>query len=575
VKEKLKALYCRLFRKDPEAVVVSFCSGDHTLAQSMVTEVRGLITDRRHYVVAMGFRPQVRPDTTLIELDPGSWLTVYWRLRRKLRRKRVGLAPVLFAGPPHALRKGALLLAPRKILAYNARLERHHLRLRTWLASLLFLRGVPVDRIFLRPRWLRLNKVGQALSPADARAGESACPTYRVIDGRAPAADRPRIAVLSPYVPYPLSHGGAVRIFHLLRETAREFDVILFTFSDGETDEDYAVLREFCMRIVVVGKARYREPRWSTLYPPEVHEFDSPAMRRALADTRRELGFNLLQVEYTHLAGYGGEIIVEHDVTFDLFGQVLRRRRTLSALWNFLRWRRYELTMVPQFRRAVVMAEKDSKLLGARRGIRVIENGVDTERFRPEPETPGQRLLFIGSFRHFPNIEAYRFFTREVWPALHERFPRIALKVVCGPDHLLFWREFTRTQEPQTLPGVELLGFVRDVRPLYVEANLVIVPTTVSAGTNVKVLEAMAMSRAVVSTSSGCAGLGLQHGTSAWIADDGPAFAAAIAQLIEYPEKRARLAAAARELAVRRFDWKALGEKQRQLYRELLARRVP
>jgi hypothetical protein len=367
VKEKLKALYCRLFRKDPEAAVVSFCSGDDALAQSMVAEVLGLVTDRKHYVVTMGFRPQVRPDTTLIELQPGSWLTAYLRLRKELRRKRIGLAPVLFAGP-HPLRKAAMLLAPRKILAYNARLERHHLRLRTCLASLLFLRGVPVDRIFLRPRWLRLNKVGQALSPADPRAGESACPTYRVIDGRALTTDRPRIAVLAPYVPYPLSHGGAVRIFHLLREAAREFEVILFAFLEGETEEDYAVLQEFCARIVVVGKTRYREPRWSTLHPPEVHEFDSPAMRRALADARRELGFDLLQVEYTHLAGYGGEIIVEHDVTFDLFGQVLRRRRTMSALWDFLRWRRYELTMVPQFRRAVVMSEKDSKLLGSRRG---------------------------------------------------------------------------------------------------------------------------------------------------------------------------------------------------------------
>ena len=70
-----------------------------------------------------------------------------------------------------------------------------------------------------------------------------------------------------------------------------------------------------------------------------------------------------------------------------------------------------------------------------------------------------------------------------------------------------------------------MLDFVRDVRPLYVECNLVIVPTTVSAGTNLKVLEAMAMERAVVSTSCGCAGLGLKHGASVSIADDADSFA--------------------------------------------------
>jgi glycosyltransferase involved in cell wall biosynthesis len=420
-----------------------------------------------------------------------------------------------------------------------------------------------VDRIYLRPRWLHPTKTDVSVYPDK----------YRVIEGRPLSTDRPRIAVLSPYVPYPLSHGGAVRIFHLLREAARECDVILFAFSDGETEEDHAVLREFCARIVLVDKSRYREPRWSTLYPPEVHEFDSPAMRRALAHTRRDLGFDLLQVEYTQLAGYGGDILVEHDVTFDLFGQVLRRRRTLSALWNFLRWRRYELTMVPRFRRTVVMSEKDAGMLGHLSAVSVIENGVDIERFRPEPETPGRRLLFIGSFRHFPNIAAYRFFTGEVWPALRERFPDVTLKVVCGPDHLLFWREFTGTQEPEPLDGVEMLGFVRDVRPLYVEANIVVVPTTVSAGTNVKVLEAMAMQRAVVSTASGCAGLDLKHGASVWIAGDATSFAAGVARLIEHPEIRARLALAARELAAHRFDWKALGEKQRLLYKELLAQR--
>ena len=87
-----------------------------------------------------------------------------------------------------------------------------------------------------------------------------------------------------------------------------------------------------------------------------------------------------------------------------------------------------------------------------------------------------------------------------------------------------------------------MLGFVADVRPLYVEANLVVVPTTVSAGTNVKVLEAMAMERAVVSTPSGCAGLGLEHGASVWVADSAEEFAAGIAELIENAQKRAQMA---------------------------------
>jgi len=118
-----------------------------------------------------------------------------------------------------------------------------------------------------------------------------------------------------------------------------------------------------------------------------------------------------------------------------------------------------------------------------------------------------------------------------------------------------------------------MLGFVADVRPLYGETNLVIVPTTVSAGTNVKVLEAMAMRRAVVSTTSGCAGLGLLDRHSVWVGDTQEAFAAGIATLIADSERRAQIADAAYGHAQRNFDWQAIGEKQRAMLRELLQER--
>ena len=72
-----------------------------------------------------------------------------------------------------------------------------------------------------------------------------------------------------------------------------------------------------------------------------------------------------------------------------------------------------------------------------------IPNGVDLARFTPEIERPGERLLFVGSFRHFPNIVAYRFFIEKMWPMLRKHSSQIALTVVAGPDPLLYWREHT------------------------------------------------------------------------------------------------------------------------------------
>jgi glycosyltransferase involved in cell wall biosynthesis len=537
VKQRIKQWIFRLLGKDPEAVVATFCSGDPALCRRMADEIRGLVPDRRHFVVTEENWPE---------------------MRGVLRKFRIGLAPVMLTRQPSALRRAAYRLAPRKILAYNSRLERHHLR--PDLPSFLFWRGVPLDRIYLRPWWWPWPQRERSVTPHG----------YAVLEGRACSAERRRVAVLSPYFPYPLSHGGAVRIYHLLREIAREFDVELFTFTDGDEPSEAAPLLEFCARVVLVRKRRYREPRWSSLAPPEVHEFLSPAMGKAIAEERRAFGFQLLQVEYTHLASYGGDILVEHDVTFDLFGQIARRERTLAAWWDVVRWRRYETRAVSRYRRVVVMSPKDAALLGPGVAVAVIENGVDLERFHPEAEQPGQRLLFIGSFRHFPNISAYRFFTEGIWPLLRDKFPEMTMTVVCGDNHLTYWRAFTDSPEPAPDPRIRLLGFVADVRPLYVETNLVLAPTTVSAGTNVKVLEAMAMERAVVSTESGCAGLGLTHGRSVWIGDTPEAFAAGIATLIADAERRAQMARSAYHHAVRHFDWRAIGEKQRRLLRDLL-----
>ena len=109
--------------------------------------------------------------------------------------------------------------------------------------------------------------------------------------------------------------------------------------------------------------------------------------------------------------------------------------------------------------------DKDAGMI-ALPSVRVIPNGVDLDRFRPVTERPGQQLLFIGSFRHFPNILAYRFFTEQVWPLLAERFPAMTLTAVAGPDPLLYWRASQDLAAPVRDSRIRLLEFVEDVRPL-------------------------------------------------------------------------------------------------------------
>jgi hypothetical protein len=318
----LKQFIFQLLGKDPEAIVVTFATGDPEVAEHMFAEIQALEPGRRHFLVKPG------------EFQADSAIRIYRQLRKRFRKYRIGLAPVLLGSDRRyrALRLAAFLRAPTKILAYNARLERHHLTVGTAIASLLFVRGVALDRIFLRPNWLVPWKKDRSVYPSKVQD----------IAGRPLSPRRRRIAVVSPYFPFPLAHGGAVRIFNLLREMAGEFDIFLFVFSDGETAADLGPVLDLCARLILVGKPRYREPRWSTLAPPEVHEFRSPAMRDALARTRAEFKIEAVQVEYTMLAPFAGDVLVEHDVTFALYRQIRDRSRGIAQRWDYWRWLRFE-----------------------------------------------------------------------------------------------------------------------------------------------------------------------------------------------------------------------------------------
>jgi ribosomal protein S18 acetylase RimI-like enzyme len=553
VRLAFKKFLFRLLGKDPEAVVVTFASGDSEIAQRMFAEIQRLVPDRRHLLV------------NPTDFSTHSTLGIYLHLRKRFRAYRIGQATLLLDGDARyrSLRLAAFLRAPTKILAYNARLERHHLSLQAPIASWLFVKGVPLDRIFLRPKWLVPWKKDRSVYPSNIQE----------IEGRPLSPRRRRVAVLTPYFPFPLAHGGAVRIFNLVREMSSEFDIFLFAFGDSETAEDLQPVLNICARLILAGKPRYREPRWSTLAPPEVHEFHSPAMIAALARIRAEYKIEAVQVEYTMLAPYSGDVLVEHDVTFALYRQIRDRSPNLAARWDHWRWQRFEKRWIGRYRKVVVMSEQDRALL-KQPNVTVIPNGVDLERFTPEIERPGERLLFIGSFRHFPNIVAYRFFVEQVWPILRQRSSQITFTVVAGPDPLLYWREYTGLGSIPADDRIHLLEFVSDVRPLYVETNLAIVPTLVSAGTNLKVLEAMAMDRAVVSTSSGCAGLSLEHSVNVWIADQPEDFARAIQTLLQDHTLRRRIAEAGRVHVERNYGWRQIGARQRALLRDLMPPRV-
>lgn len=440
-------------------------------------------------------------------------------------------------------------------------------------------------------RWRAgLRALGARGTPApagrtDAEFLQLADASVHVFRGRRTGSAR-RVAVVSPYLPYPLSHGGAIRIFNLLRRAAEDAEISLFAFAERETGREVAPLLEFCARVVLVDTPRWETPGLLRVLPRGVSKFRSRAMRAALATVAREERIPIVQAEYTQLAWLreaareagAKSILVEHDVTFDLHRQLRQRARgggKLGAWMEETRWRRYELGEAREFDRVIAMSQEDAERLAgegvARERLRVVENGVDLERFAaagPAEAAPGE-VLFIGSFRHFPNVMGFRFLVEEVWPAVSRWNPAVKLTVVAGAEHRYYWKLHTGGEMPELPPQIEVLDFVEDVRPLYRRAAVVAVPLVVSAGTNIKVLEALAMRRAVVSTNVGVAGLGLAPGENVIIAESADAFAAAVLGLLASEETRERIASNGRALVEARYDWGVLAKKMVAVWEEL------
>lgn len=411
----------------------------------------------------------------------------------------------------------------------------------------------------MRPLELAASMDAAPVPQGDSKFFDLVSGHVAVFPGRG-VSGKPVVLVASPYLPFPLSHGAAVRIFNLMRRAAADFDQVLVAFVETPRPVPKELL-EICVEVVTVRRSgSHALP--STERPDTVEEFDSPAFHASLRQTMKKWQPRIAQLEFTQMAQYAADcapartLLVEHDITYDLYAQMLKRGEEWETRRQYERWLKFERSAWTQVDRVVTMSEKDRELV---EGSVAIGNGVDLERFRPTAREPeARRLLFIGSFAHRPNVLAVEFFLSQVFPLLHG----VTLHVIGGQNHEKFWN--------LEAASVEVEGFVSDVRPAYERATVVIAPLVASAGTNIKIMEAMAMGKAIVSTEAGIHGLMLARGEDVVVADDAGEMAASIQRLLDFPQERKELERQARETAARVYGWDAMAREQRRLYEDLL-----
>lgn len=388
-----------------------------------------------------------------------------------------------------------------------------------------------------------------------------------------------RILVLALGVPFPPAGGGLTRTFHLLRALASQHHVTLAAFTYGEPhgpppyplelhtvpwrwSRDYEAMTGADSE---ASQQAYQRLTFQSSEPWFVSVMDPSALDAVLAGQPRD--YELILLEGTPLARFlpalppGVPRVLD---LFDIHSVMAQRSARSAAPGDRARDREFERTLAFE-RHAVascdlclVVSDHDAAiardLLGAR-SVRVVANGVDTSYFTPasnQPE-PGM-LLFTGRMNYAPNTDAVHHFVNDVLPRIRQDVPTAALHIVGAappPDVVALAGE-----------GVIVHGQVDDVRPFHHRAEVVVVPIRAGGGTRLKVLEAAACGKAIVSTELGAEGLPLHDGVELVIAETSVDFAAAVVALLSDPEKRQQLGTRARGAAAA-FDWAAIGNEMR------------
>jgi polysaccharide biosynthesis protein PslH len=385
----------------------------------------------------------------------------------------------------------------------------------------------------------------------------------------------------------PLDTGGKIRSYQLAKELARKHEVTLFTFYPELSDDPHSELarifsRVICLPLKLAKRAslldcwHYGRNLFSGR-PHAMTKYCRPEVARQLREHLQEVEYDVLICDFLLTAAIipwetpSPKIIFTHNVE----AVIWRRHYQVSRnpVWKAIAWREYrtmekmERHFLSKADHVLTVSKKDCEAFAEyvdRRKITVIETGVDVEYFRPDfSATNSESMIFTGSMDWLPNEDAIFYFAKEILPRVRKNFPKALLTVVGrNPSprlQALAMRE----------PGLKVTGRVEDIRPYMRDSAVYVVPLRIGGGTRIKIFEAMAMGKPVVSTTIGAEGLPVKHGETILLADTAEEFANSLELLFRDAALRGRIARSARELVELSHSWTSVALRFDSVVREL------
>ena len=399
---------------------------------------------------------------------------------------------------------------------------------------------------------------------------------------------RPRLLFLCHTLPYPPDGGIWIRTYHVLRMLAEAFEITALCFeraasSGADPGRQAAAAREALRPIAWLevfpipqrhSRIRFGFDHLRSLATRRVYTtfvYDSRPFQRRLNELLAIGRFDLVHADSLDLARYlpacGGLPVV--CVHIDIESALLRRRAAVEAAawrrayfgYQARRMEEVERQWCPRVALNVAVSDRDRDRilhLAPHARVAVVPNGVDTTEFQPRGVI-GAGVAFAGGTNPFPNLDALHFFAGDILPHLRAAGQH-------GPVRWIGRASPEQQEDFGAKYGIELTGYVDDVRPLLHEAACHVAPLRVGGGTRLKILNSWAMGKPVVSTSVGCEGLQAADGDNILIRDDPKAFAEAIHSVLTNPALRQRLGERGRATAERVYSWEAIGRSMCDTY---------
>lgn len=375
----------------------------------------------------------------------------------------------------------------------------------------------------------------------------------------------------------PVHSGGDLRSFNILRELAVHNELVFLSYYDGPVDEAYeielaerlpgalamntgraagsAVSRGLEYLMTVLNKAPYAVSRFASVKVQE-------RLKRCLADPRPDV----VVCDFLDAAiNFPNELTVpsvlfQHNVESEIWRRHAETetnpaKRMVYGL-EFKRTLEYEKAALQRFHHVIAVSEHDRELMSAwvdAARITVVPTGVDLEQYAPDHSRKvlAPLVTFVGAMDWEPNIDGVEYFCNSIWPAVLAQIPGARFRIVGrNPDRrVLSWAS----------SSVEVTGRVPSVIEHLREAAVVVVPLRIGGGTRLKIYEAMAAGKAVVSTSVGAEGLDVHAGRDIILEDSPGTFADSIVTLLQDAERRKQIERSAAELAGR-YSWKEVAK---------------